>query len=90
MNDRLLRFYVVHDQRGRILGLAPILSEQVDQRFRLGYRPLPGPDERLTEVELTHEHSALAPHQLLEFEVAFDSQTGRPRLRRPPDATSNR
>jgi hypothetical protein len=90
MNSRQRRFYVVHDEHGRILGLAPMASEEANQRFRLGYRPVPGPNERVTELELTHEHSALAPHELLELEVALDPQTGTPYLRRRAGATSKR
>jgi len=88
MNSRQRRFYVVHDEHGRILGLAPVMSEEANEQFRLGYRPLPGPSERVTELELTEEHSALAPHELLELEVAMDPQTGTPYLRRPAGATS--
>jgi hypothetical protein len=61
-----------------------------NQRLRLGYRPVPGPNERVTELELTDEHSALAPHELLELEVALDPQTGTSYLRRPAGATSKR
>ena len=39
------RFYVVHDEKGRILGLAPIIMEQVNERVRLGYRLVPGPGQ---------------------------------------------
>jgi len=39
MNDRPRRIYVVHDERGRILGIAPIAMEQVNEGVWLGYRP---------------------------------------------------
>ena len=87
MNDQLRRLYVVHDEHGRILALAPVVSEQTNERVRLGYRPVPEPNQRVSEVELSEEHSALLPHELLELEVAIDPQTGRPRLRRPRRAT---
>jgi hypothetical protein len=76
------RFYVVHDERGRILGLAPVREEQVNERIRLGYRPIPGPGQKVIEVDLTEEHASLLPHELLDFEVAMDPRTGSPRLRR--------
>jgi hypothetical protein len=90
MNDRPRQFYVVHDERGRILALAPIVVEQVNERIRIGYRPVPKPDQKVTEIELTDEHATLAPHELLGFEVAVDPQTGRPHLRRPARPNSKR
>jgi hypothetical protein len=87
MNERRRRVYVVHDERGRILGLAPVVSEQTNERVRLGYRPVPEPHQKMSEVELSEEHSALAPHELLGLEIVVDPQTGRPQLRRPQRAT---
>ena len=87
MNDQLRRLYVVHDEHGRILALAPVVSEQTNERVRLGYRPVPAPNQKVSEVELSEEHSAFLPHELLELEVAIDPQTGRPQLRRPRRAT---
>ena len=76
------RFYGVHDEQGRILAVAPVALQQVSERVRLGCRPLPGPGQKLAELELGHELASLCPHELLEFEVAFHPQTGKPQLRR--------
>jgi len=75
------RFYIVHDEKGRILGLAPIVMEQVNERVRLGYRLVPGPGQRVTEIALADEHVSLLPHELLDFEVVFHPETGQPHLR---------
>ena len=88
MNDKPRRFYVVHDEQGRILGLAPIALEQANERVRLGYRPVPNPDQKVTELELTGQQAGLAPHELLSLEVAIDPRTKQPHLRRPADAAS--
>ena len=77
------RFYVVHDEQGRILGLVPVAPQPVNERVRLGYRVLAGPGQKVTEIELAAEHASLRPHELLEFEVAVDPQTGKSQLRRP-------
>jgi hypothetical protein len=76
------RFYVVHDEQGRILAIAPVALQQVSERVRLGCRPLPGPGQKVVELVLDHEHASLRPHELLEFEVALHPQTGNPQLRR--------
>ena len=76
------RFYIVHDERGRILGLAPVAMRETRGRFRLGYRPLPGPGQKVTELELPDEHASFLPHELLDFEVAIHPDTGKPHLRR--------
>lgn len=82
MSHELRRIYVVHDEQGRILALAPIVEEQVNERVRIGYRPVPSPHQKVTEVELTDERAGLAAHELLDLEVALHPETRRPHLRR--------
>jgi hypothetical protein len=84
MNDQSqARFFVVHDEQGRILAVAPVALQHVSERVRLGCRPVPGPGQKIVELVLEHEHASLLPHELLEFEVALHPQTGKPQLRRP-------
>ena len=83
MSERRRRFYVVHDERGRILCLAPVAVNQANERVSLGYRPVPGPGQRVTELELPDEHASLLPQELLQLEVAVDPKTRKFYLRRP-------
>jgi hypothetical protein len=77
------RYHVVSDAKGRILALVPARAARMAGGVELGWRPVAGRGQRVSEVELTKEHAALAPQDLLAgYSVKVDRKTGRAQLAR--------
>ncbi len=77
------RCYLLHNEEGRILAIAPIATVRTNDGVECGFRPVPKAHQTLAEVNLEGEHAELSLADLLQFEVVIDAKTGRPSLKRP-------
>ena len=83
MNTPAGRYHVVSDDKGRILALVPVEARRMAGGVELGWRPVAGRGQRVAEIELAREHTALAPDELIAaFSVKIDRKTGRAHLAR--------
>ena len=83
MNAPTGRYHVVSDRAGRILALVPARTARIAGGGEVGWRPVAGPRQHIAEIDLTAEHTALPPHELLAaFSVKVDRKTGRAELKR--------
>jgi hypothetical protein len=79
--------HVVHDEEGRILALALAAAQDHVDSVRLTSRPIPGPGQSVTEIDLEHEHDGLGLHEKLEHFVVERRETATPALRRREPAS---
>lgn len=80
---RTQRYHIVHDRDGRILALAPAGAVEVRSGVQVGWRPVAGLHQLVTEIDLSPEHARVGPSELLKkFEVRTDAKTGKARLQR--------
>ena len=83
MNAQTGRYYVVANRAGRIVALLPASAISRSAGGEVGWRPVARPGQRVAEVNLTEEHSALLPHELIEhFVIQIDRKTSLARLAR--------
>ena len=81
--SRKQRCHVVHDREGRILALAPVGAVEIRNGVQVGWRPVAGLHQFVTEIDLTPEQARVAPYELLEkFQIHIDSKKGTARLQR--------
>lgn len=59
------RHYVLHDDQGRILALAPAEPVRQPGGAQLDWRPLPGPGQHLAEVQLDGDLADLGLNEIL-------------------------
>lgn len=76
------RCYVVHDRAGHILAIAPSTTVRVRDGVNLGWRPVPGHKQLVTEIHLDDEQVKLPLHELLDFKLKIDARSGIPCLQR--------
>ncbi len=81
MSKNSTRYFVVHSPDGRILAAAPMDAATTKSGAQLRWRPLPGPNHVVSEIELAEEHVALIKNRAL-LELYVDSSSGAPQLRR--------
>jgi hypothetical protein len=82
-SQRTRRYFVLHDIEGRILALAPVGTVQSANGVKLGWRPVPGLQQMLTEIDLTPEMMKLDVREVLgSFRVQVDSRNGKAQLKR--------
>ena len=81
------RCHVVHDEGGRILALGLVAAEAHVGGVRLTSRPIPGPGQSVTEIDLEREHEGLGLHEILERFVVEQRGTATPTLRRREPAS---
>lgn len=73
MNTKIGRVFVVHNASGNVLALIPAEVQPRGDGLQVGIRPLPGPDQFVSEAELPSECINTPLNQLVrDFEVHFD------------------
>jgi hypothetical protein len=76
------RCYIVHDRAGHILAVAPSTTVRVREGVNLGWRPIAGRNQVVTEIQLDNEQVKLPLHELLDFKLKIDARSGVPCLQR--------
>jgi hypothetical protein len=83
MKAKSALYHIVHDGEGRILAMIPAGAVRTSGDLELGWRPVPGINQFVTDVRLTPAHAGMGPRALIdEFVVQPDGNRGTGRLRR--------
>ncbi len=66
-------YHVVYDREGRILALVPVALTVMSDGVQVGWRPVAGLNQFVTEVQLTAAQARVAPQELIDqFQVRFE------------------